>query len=169
MMLRFCVTRELRRQLCRPEVGHQASRTKRHTRLGAIYLPRIRRKRSALHGWGVFALEDMNKNKRIITYDGEKITSKESEDREDRYLRRGEIWCFRVTRRSVIDANVNGNVARFINHACKPNCYSNIIDHKIWIIAGRNIKAGEELTYDYHTDGDKEIVCRCRPGCTNRL
>lgn len=144
-------------------------RETKDTRLGAIYLPRIRRKRSSLHGWGVFVLEDMNKNKRIITYDGEKITSKESEDREDRYLRRGEIWCFRVNRRSVIDANVNGNVARFINHACKPNCYSNIIDNKIWIIAGRNITAGEELTYDYHTDGDKEIVCRCRPGCTNRL
>ena len=60
------------------------------TRLGAIYLPRIRRKRSPLHGWGVFAREDINKNKRIITYDGEKISSKESADREDRYLRRGD-------------------------------------------------------------------------------
>ncbi|MDA1093041.1 MAG: SET domain-containing protein-lysine N-methyltransferase [Acidobacteria bacterium] len=137
--------------------------------MGAIYLPRIRRKRSNLHGWGVFVLEDINKNKRIVTYDGEKITSKESADREDLYLRRGEIWCFRINRRWVIDANVNGNVARFINHSCRPNCYSNVIDGIIWVIAGKTLKAGDELTYDYHTEGDKEIACRCRPGCKTRL
>ena len=137
--------------------------------MAPIYRPKIRRKRSKLHGWGVFLLEDINKNKRIVTYDGEKITAKESADREDRYLHRGEIWCFRLNRRWVIDANVDGNVARFINHACVPNCYSNIIDGEIWIIAARNVKNGEELTYNYFTDGDKEIPCRCRPGCKNKL
>ena len=137
--------------------------------MAPIYRPKIRRKRSKLHGWGVFALEDLNKNKRIVTYDGEKITAKESADREDRYLNRGEIWCFRLNRRWVIDANVDGNVARFINHSCTPNCYSNIIDGEIWIIAGRGVKKGEELTYNYFTDGDKEIQCRCRPGCKNKL
>ena len=137
--------------------------------MAPIYRPKIRRKRSKLHGWGVFLLEDINKNKRIVTYDGEKITVKESADREDRYLHRGEIWCFRLNRRWVIDANVDGNVARFINHACVPNCYSNIIDGEIWIIAARNVKNGEELTYNYFTDGDKEIPCRCRPGCKNKL
>lgn len=137
--------------------------------MAPIYRPKIRRKRSKLHGWGVFLLEDVNKNKRIVTYDGEKITAKESADREDRYLHRGEIWCFRLNRRWVIDANVDGNVARFINHACVPNCYSNIIDGEIWIIAARNVKNGEELTYNYFTDGDKEIPCRCRPGCKNKL
>jgi len=134
-----------------------------------IYRPKIRRKRSKLHGWGVFVLEDLNKNKRIVTYDGEKITAKESADREDRYLNRGEIWCFRLNRRWVIDANVDGNVARFINHSCTPNCYSNVIDGEIWIIAARGVKKGEELTYNYFTDGDKEIQCRCRPGCKHKL
>ena len=137
--------------------------------MAEIYLPKIKRKRSKLHGWGVFTQEDLYKNKRIVTYDGEKISSAESADREDRYLRRGEIWCFRLDNRWVIDANVDGNIARFINHSCTPNCYSNIIDGTIWIIAGKRISAGEELTYDYQTDGDKEIECRCRPGCTNRL
>ena len=118
--------------------------------LAPIYRPKIRRQRSKLHGWGVFLLEDINKNKRIVTYDGEKITAKESADREDRYLRRGEIWCF-------------------INHSCVPNCYSNVIDGRIWIIAGRCVTKGEELTYNYFTDGDKEIPCRCRPGCKNKL
>lgn len=136
---------------------------------GAPQLPRIVRRRSKLHGWGVFALEPINKNTRIVTYDGELISHKESLKRETRYLERGEIWCFTVNRRWVRDAQVGGNVARFINHACRPNCYSQIIGHDIWIRAGRNIAAGEELTYDYHTDGEQLIPCNCRPGCNRKL
>jgi len=132
-------------------------------------LPRIARRKSPLHGWGVFALEAINKNTRIITYDGELIDHKESLKRETKYLERGEIWCFTVNRRWVRDASVGGNVARFINHACRPNCYSQIIGQQIWIRAGRNIEPGEELTYDYYTDGEQVIQCNCRPGCTRRL
>src|SRR4029078_4087107 len=84
--------------------------------------PRIIRRRSRLHGWGVFALDPIPKNKRIVTYDGELIDHKESRKRETMYLARGGIWCFPVNRRWVRDAHVGGNVARFINHACKPNC-----------------------------------------------
>jgi hypothetical protein len=131
--------------------------------------PRIVRRRSKLHGWGVFALEPINKNTRIIDYDGELIDHKESLKRETRYLDRGEIWCFTVNRRWVRDANVGGNVARFINHACKPNCYSNVAGRTIWICAARRIEAGEELTYDYYTDGEQVIACRCRPGCQRWL
>ena len=132
-------------------------------------LPRIARRRSQLHGWGIFALEPINKNRRIVDYDGQLIDHKESLERETTYLNRGEIWCFTVNRRWVRDAAVNGNNARFINHACRPNCYSHIVGHTIWIRAGRNIKAGEELTYDYHTDGEQVIHCRCRPGCRRTL
>jgi SET domain-containing protein len=132
-------------------------------------LPKIRRGRSKVHGFGVFALEPINKNTRIIDYDGELIDHKESLKRETKYLKQGCIWCFTVNRRWVRDANVAGNVARFVNHACKPNCYSQIIGRTIWIRAGRNIKAGEELTYDYYTDGEQVIQCRCRPGCTRKL
>ena len=131
--------------------------------------PRIARRRSKLHGWGVFALEPINKNKRIIDYAGELIDYKESLKRETKYLKRGEIWCFTVNSRWVRDANSGGNVARFINHSCRPNCYSHIVGRTIWIRAARNIRAGEELTYDYHTDGEKVIPCRCRPGCKTKL
>jgi uncharacterized protein len=137
--------------------------------LRTLNLPRIARRKSKLHGWGVFALEPINKNTRIITYDGELIDHKESFKRETKYLERGEIWCFTVNRRWVRDATVGGNVARFINHACKPNCYSQIIGKDIWIRAGRNIEPGEELTYDYFTDGEQVIQCNCRPGCKRRL
>ncbi len=134
-----------------------------------IELPRIRRKRSKLHGWGVFALEPINKNKRIIYYGGELISNKQSINREDRYLRKGCIWVFRVNRNWSRDANVNGNVARFINHSCVHNCWVDVVGRTIWIRASRNIKAGEELTYDYNTEGDKTIPCRCRPNCKTKL
>jgi SET domain-containing protein len=132
-------------------------------------LPKIVRRRSTLHGWGVFARERINKNTRIVDYAGELIDHRESLKRETRYLKRGEIWCFTVNRRWVRDANVGGNIARFINHACRPNCYSQIVGQTIWIRAGRTIEPGEELTYDYYTDGEQVIPCRCRPGCTRKL
>jgi SET domain-containing protein len=129
----------------------------------------IERRRSRLHGWGVFATRPINKNTRIIDYAGEKITTAASLTRERRYLRKGHIWCFKVNRRWVRDAAVGGNIARFINHACRPNCYTQVVGDTIWIRAARNIERGEELTYDYHTDGAGTIPCRCRPGCTHLI
>ena len=88
---------------------------------------------------------------------------------KSRYLDKGQIWCFTLNNRWVIDAHVGGNVARYINHSCKPNCYSWIKDGVIWIRAARNIALGEELSYDYNTTGNAKIPCRCRPGCKNSL
>jgi hypothetical protein len=135
----------------------------------ARQLPRLRRKKSKLHGFGVFALEAINKNKRIVEYTGELISNKQSVNREDRYLRKGCIWVFRVNRNWSRDANVGGNIARFINHSCVHNCYVEVVGKTIWVRAARNIAAGEELTYDYNTEGDKTIPCRCRPNCKTRL
>lgn len=129
----------------------------------------IERRRSKISGWGVYATRPITKNTRIVSYDGEKVTHKESLKREARYLKRGQIWCFTLNNRWVIDAGVGGNVARFINHSCTPNCYSWIGDGVIWIRASRNIRKGEELTYDYNTTGSAEIQCRCQPGCGNSL
>jgi len=131
--------------------------------------PKIERRKSRVHGWGVFALETIPKNKRIIDYAGEKITAKQSTPREVRYLKQGHIWCFTLNRNWAVDANVNGNAARFINHSCRGNCYVQIIDGVIWIRAARTIRKGEELSYNYHTDGAAEIPCRCRPGCQGML
>ena len=131
--------------------------------------PLIERRRSRIQGWGVFAGQAIPKNTRIVTYDGEKITNRESLKREVRYLRTGHIWCFKLNRLYVRDAAVGGNVARFINHACAPNCYTRVIGQEIWIIAARNIRKGEELTYDYCTDGVGSIQCRCRAGCTTMI
>jgi hypothetical protein len=130
-------------------------------------LPRIIRRRSKVHGSGVFALEAINKNTRIIDYAGELVRNTESEAREERYLAEGCIWVFRVNRRWSRDAAVGGNIARYINHACRPNCWIEIAGTTIWIRASRLIRPGEELTYDYATDGEPTIPCRCRPGCRN--
>ena len=129
----------------------------------------IEKRRSRIHGSGVYATASIPKNKRIVDYAGEKISNQESLRRERRYIRRGHIWCFKLTTRTVIDAGVNGNVARFVNHSCRPNCYIDIKDGVIWIRAARPIERGEELTYDYHTDGDALIKCRCCPGCQRLL
>ena len=133
--------------------------------------PRVKRQRSKLHGFGVFALEPINKNKRIIEYTGELITNKQSESREDRYLKKGCIWVFRVNRNWSRDANVGGNDARFINHSCNGNCWIDVDTKakRIWIRASKAIAKGEELTYDYNTEGDKVIPCLCRPGCKTKL
>ena len=125
----------------------------------------IEKRHSRIQGWGVFATQPIHKNKRIVHYAGEKISNQESLRRERRYIRRGHIWCFKLTNRTVIDAGVGGNIARYINHACEPNCYTRVLGDTIWIIAARNIRKGEELTYDYSTDGEGSISCRCRPGC----
>ena len=129
----------------------------------------ITRRRSKLHGWGVFADKKINKNTRIIDYAGEKISNRESLRRENRYMKQGAIWCFQINRRWVRDAAVGGNVARFINHSCRGNCYVHIVGDTIWIRAARTIRKGEELTYDYMTDGEGRIQCRCRPGCQRLL
>jgi uncharacterized protein len=129
----------------------------------------IVRRKSKIHGWGVYASRNITKNTRVIDYAGEKISSRESLKRERRYLKAGHIWCFKLNRRWVRDAAVGGNLARFINHSCKPNCYVHIVNDTIWIRASRNIRKGEELTYDYATDGPRAIACRCSPGCRGRL
>ena len=134
-------------------------------------LPRIVRRRSKLHGYGVFAAEPINKTTRIIDYAGELIRNTTSAPREVRYLKEGCIWVFRVNRAWSRDAAVGGNVARFINHSCTPNCWIevNLKTKTIWIRASRRIEKGEELTYDYSTVGDHTIPCRCRPGCKTML
>jgi SET domain-containing protein len=129
----------------------------------------LKRHRSTIAGWGVYTTAPIAKNTRIIDYAGEKISHKESAKRERRQLARGCIWCFTLNRRFVRDASVGGNLARFINHACRPNCYVQIAGETIWIRASRNIRKGEELTYNYQTDGEAVIQCRCRPDCTTKL
>jgi SET domain-containing protein len=132
-------------------------------------LPAIVRRRSAISGWGVYAAQTIEEDTRIVEYKGELVSQAEGWRREQRYLPRYRIWIFNINDRWVRDAAFGGNIARYVNHACRPNCYTDIDGRTIWILAARRIRKGEELTYDYNTDGVAGIRCLCRPGCRRVL
>jgi uncharacterized protein len=132
-------------------------------------LPRLVRRRSGISGWGVYAAQAIEEDTRIVEYKGALVSQAEAWRRELRYLPRKRIWIFTINERWARDAAVGGNIARYINHACHPNCYVDIVGHTIWILASRRISTGEELTYDYNTDGVAGIPCRCRPRCRRML
>ena len=132
-------------------------------------LPRIVRRRSPISGWGVYSGEPIEEDRRIVEYKGELVTQAEGWRREQRYLPRQRIWIFNINARWARDAAFGGNIARYINHACRPNAYVEIFGREIWVLASRPIRAGEELTYDYNTDGVAGIPCQCRKGCRRVL
>ena len=127
------------------------------------------RRSSGISGWGVYAGQASDEDARIVEYKGALISQAEGWRREQRYLPRKRIWIFNIDERWARDAAFGGNIARYVNHACHPNCYVDIVGHTIWIRAARNIRKGEELTYDYMTDGEGHIACRCRPDCQRLL
>jgi SET domain-containing protein len=131
---------------------------------------RIAVRRSSIHGRGVFALTDIPKGSRIIEYKGERISHEEADDRyADEHENSPHTMLFAVDDEIVIDATQVGNSARWINHSCMPNCETSNEDQRIFIDALRNIRAGEELTYDYnlvldepHTPKQKRAhPCHC--------
>ncbi|KAI8881897.1 hypothetical protein K501DRAFT_324235 [Backusella circina FSU 941] len=124
--------------------------------------------KSPIHDWGLYAEEHIDVNDMVIEYVGEMIRQQVAEEREKKYERCGigSSYLFRVDDDTVIDATKMGNVARFINHCCAPNCSAKIItvdkQKKIVIYANRDIEPGEEITYDYKfpIEADK-IPCLC--------
>jgi uncharacterized protein len=144
---------------------------------GAASLLEVRN--SSLHGQGVFALQRIARGTRIIEYLGERVSHAEADRRYDsKDPRDNHTFLFIVDARTVIDAGVNGNEARFVNHACEPNCESVIERRRVFIDALRDIEPGEELTYDYQIqrepddppDIDQVFACRCgAPGCRGTM
>jgi SET domain-containing protein len=134
-----------------------------------LSLPHIVRRRSPISGWGVYATQPIAEDAYIVEYKGQLISQPEAWRREQRYLPRQRIWIFTIDDRRARDAAFGGNVARYVNHSCRPNCYVDIEGRHIWIKASRPIRAGEELTYDYNTDGVAGILCRCRAGCRRMI
>lgn len=117
--------------------------------------PWIRAANSAIHGRGVYAQCDIPDGTRIIEYTGEKITKAEAWRREALRVKRakrggdGSVYIFELNKRYDLDGGKGSNVARLINHSCAPNCRAETNRGHIWILARRDIVAGEELTFDY--------------------
>jgi SET domain-containing protein len=134
-------------------------------------VPPFETRRSPIHGTGVFATRRIRKGARVIEYVGERVSHAEADRRyEDKDANDSHTFLFIVDRRTVIDAGVGGNAARFVNHSCAPNCETVIEDRRVFIYALRDIDPGEELAYDYliqrepDDPPDVEEVFRCRCG-----
>lgn len=124
-----------------------------------VEVERLIFKKSRIHGLGGFAKADILSGTRVIEYLGEKITKQES-------VRRCEVnnqYIFALNDREDLDGNVDWNPARFINHSCAPNCEVEWDGSHIWIVAKRDIKAGEEITFNYGYDlvDYREYPCAC--------
>lgn len=118
---------------------------------------KVRVKRSAT-GKGLFAEERIPKGACIIEYTGRPVSEEEQERISGKYL-------FEVSKKVTIDGNVSSNKARYINHSCAPNCEADGPSGRVFILALRTIKPGEELTYDYGEEYFDEHIkpkgCRC--------
>jgi SET domain-containing protein len=127
-------------------------------------------RRSEVHGMGAFALRRIRKGTRIVEYLGERVSHAEADRRyENKEANDAHTFLFIVDARTVIDAGVDGNDARFFNHSCNPNCESVIEKRRVFIEATRTIEPGEEMTYDYQIQREEDdppgidevFACRC--------
>ncbi|HET7845116.1 MAG TPA: SET domain-containing protein-lysine N-methyltransferase [Xanthomonadales bacterium] len=132
---------------------------------------------SPIHGRGVFALTDLEPGTDLVQYKGRLLTTAQADRLYENTSDTGHTFLFTLNDDYVVDANSNGNAARWINHSCNPNCVADTDEapdgkpknEKIMIRTRRRIRAGEELTYDYgivleepHTTRMKRIwACRC--------
>ena len=128
---------------------------------------------------GAFALRRIRKGTRIVEYLGERVSHKEADRRyETKDANDAHTFLFIVDSKTVIDAGVDGNEARFFNHSCNPNCESVIESRRVFIEATRTIEAGEEMTYDYQIQREEDdppgidevFACRCGfPQCRGTM
>lgn len=134
---------------------------------------------SSIQGRGAFATRRIRKGTRLIEYVGERISHAEADRRyDDDTMKRHHTFLFTLNNRTVIDAGVDGNEARFFNHSCSPNCEAVIDSGHIYIEATKTIQPGTELVYDYQyeraPDADESdearYPCRCgSPNCRGTI
>ncbi|ORX66278.1 SET domain-containing protein [Linderina pennispora] len=129
---------------------------------------KLRFSKSAIHDWGLFASEPIYQGEFVIEYIGERFRGALEDIREAQYEYEGigSSYLFRIDSETVLDATKCGNVARFINHSCDPNCFAKTIvadgTKRIVIYASQDINVGEEVTYDYKfPPEDIKIPCLC--------
>jgi SET domain-containing protein len=137
--------------------------TSTHTRRHPLVKIRVRVGTSCIAGQGLFAAQDIRRGTKIIRYIGQKITHEES----DRRLAAGNVYIFGLDERYALDGSTCKNTARYINHSCDPNCQTEQFGNTIWIVALRDIQAGEELTYNYEYEIDDEPAEPCHCGATH--
>lgn len=129
---------------------------------------------SPLHRMGLFACTQIAQGVLISEYKGERITKAEGRRRAALQAEKahiygeGKVYLFSLNNRYDLDGSQPENIARYANHSCLPNCEMQNLRGHLWLVASRNIKIGEELTFDYAYDMTAffEHPCNCRqPGC----
>jgi uncharacterized protein len=121
----------------------------------SLRLFRVGRSRTGL---GLFATAPIDKGDFIVRYWGRRIPSKVADELDTRYL-------FEINSRWTIDGSNRRNIARYINHSCRPNAEADITKGVIKIRAIKNIKTGEEITYHYGAGYFETFIkpagCKC--------
>ncbi|GIU69958.1 MAG: hypothetical protein KatS3mg002_1194 [Candidatus Woesearchaeota archaeon] len=129
-------------------------------------------RKSEIHNKGAYAIKDIPKGTIIAIYKGEKITKEESEKRANERLKKHKenqqgvaaVYIFELNENYDIDGDVPDNDAKYINHSCDPNCEVDIVNDEIIIYTIKDVKKGEELTFNYGFEFDEEFIehpCRC--------
>ena len=121
-------------------------------------------KKSKIDKKGLYASQNIEKGTKIIEYKGKIISVKKSEV-DPKFDNRKAIYLFNINNRYDLDGDFKFNIARLINHSCNPNCEVFGEGLKIWVYAMKDIKKGEELSYDYGFSFDenfREFPCNCR-------
>ena len=147
--------------------------------MSSIYSLPFEIRRSPIQGLGAFATRSIAAGTRLIEYAGERLTPSAADDRYPEHDdARHHTFLFAIDDDVVIDASVDGNDARFINHSCDPNCDAVIDDSRIWIETIRDVSMGDELAYDYayvleerHTPmAKRRYPCTCgAPTCRGTI
>ena len=148
--------------------------SKKKAKLPKIDRSRIVVKSSPIHGKGVFVVKPIHKGDAIIEYKGERISWKLAEKRHPHDPKDpNHTFYFSLEDGRCIDAKYGGNAARWINHSCKPSCETREDSFssgpRVFVYAKRDLKAGEELFYDYSLSVEgritkqmkKDYECRC--------
>ena len=121
-------------------------------------------KKSNIDNRGLYAAKNIKAGTIVIHYKGKLITKKETE-KNPKYDNDKAIYLFNLNSRYDLDGDFANNTARLINHSCSPNCEVDGKGLKLWIYALKDIKKGEELSYDYgfgYDENYKDFVCKCR-------
>lgn len=133
--------------------------SKKEKRLSTAFYP-VRVGKSAA-GLGLFAKTDIPKRRRVIEYGGWLIPADEGDKLEDRNR-----YIFNINTRLDIDGSPRFNTARYVNHACRPNCEAILVGNRVMITTKKRVRAGEELTFHYgkeYIDGYiKPVGCQCQ-------
>ena len=170
----YVVARDSGLTLCQSQFPKAVEQQRRRNKNDSMKVPsnrgggqiivgkRIYFEKSAIQGWGLFALEHISADSFICEYTGDLVRSRVADKREKVYEKQGlpHMYLFRIDKEYVVDATVKGGKARFLNHSCNPNCRSKIIQisghQTISFYAKKNIKPHDEITFDYEMEFEED-------------